>query len=318
MLIQEILNQVKEVQNIINYIEEGYQIDVQSLEQELLKIKINGFAQLNDQSLNKILNMHKQQQVDFSGQLEFQTNLIIENAQKLKEESQSIMNQSQEVISIMDLKYKIEEFISTDQESITAVAISNDLKYIVAQRLYYLNIWDYESYKHIKSITMPDQFSSKFTNDSTLLYVGDSYGQLNQFNVKDQFSLIQKLNIYQGLIYNILCISNSIFITSSSDGVIIKTDTILNQQLFRIQAHNKSAFGLDYHNNLNTVVSGSEDKSIKLWNAQNGQYLMEYQNAHNDEVSQVLFDRITINQQAPAFIIQLYGIFIMNPRYQSR
>ncbi|KAM3133760.1 hypothetical protein pb186bvf_014169 [Paramecium bursaria] len=43
------------------------------------------------------------------------------------------------------------------------------------------------------------------------------------------------------------------------------------------------------HRNYNVIVSGSQDKQIKIWNAKDGSYTMEYQNAHDDCVLHVLF-----------------------------
>ena len=42
--------------------------------------------------------------------------------------------------------------------------------------------------------------------------------------------------------------------------------------MFLIQAHDSMIYGLDYHKFKNIIVSGSFDKSIKLWD--NGSLLM--------------------------------------------
>ena len=58
--------------------------------------------------------------------------------------------------------------------------------------------------------------------------------------------------------------------TSSYDNTIIKTDINLKQKLLVIKAH-KGTNGLDYNVNLNLIASASHDKSIKLWNGNNGE-----------------------------------------------
>ncbi|KAM3137483.1 hypothetical protein pb186bvf_010456 [Paramecium bursaria] len=54
-------------------------------------------------------------------------------------------------------------------------------------------------------------------------------------------------------------------LTSSYDGNIIKTVTKPKQQLFKLPAHTNSIYALDYNEIDDIIVSGSHDKSIKLW-----------------------------------------------------
>ena len=51
-----------------------------------------------------------------------------------------------------------------------------------------------------------------------------------------------------------------------------------------IKAHNEDIGGLDYNHNLNIIASGSKDKSIKLWNGNNGILVLERLNAHDDNL----------------------------------
>ena len=66
-------------------------------------------------------------------------------------------------------------------------------------------------------------YSFKFTEDSTLLYVG-SIQYLYKFDVNNQFKELCKYEIHTSYINNILCISNTIILTASDDKNIIKTD----------------------------------------------------------------------------------------------
>ena len=71
------------------------------------------------------------------------------------------------------------------------------------------------------------------------------------------------------------CISNSVVLTSSIDKQIIKTNTLLDQKLLVIQAHEDRIDGLDYNRSKDVIVSCSKDNSIKLWNNQNGSLLIK-------------------------------------------
>ena len=63
--------------------------------------------------------------------------------------------------------------------------------------------------------------------------------------------------------------------TSSHDKTIIKTDIYKEQQLLKIkEAHYGWIFGLDYNKSLDIIASGSDDRSIKLWNGNNGSLII--------------------------------------------
>ena len=49
-----------------------------------------------------------------------------------------------------------------------------------------------------------------------------------------------------------------------------------------IKAHDKQISGLDYNRNIIMIGSSSHDKSIKLWNGNNGELVLEKRNAHNN------------------------------------
>ena len=66
-------------------------------------------------------------------------------------------------------------------------------------------------------------FSCRFTDDDTLLNVGSNF-HFYQFDVKDQFKKLHELRMHDSFIMNIICISNTVVLTSSFDKTIIKTD----------------------------------------------------------------------------------------------
>ena len=50
----------------------------------------------------------------------------------------------------------------------------------------------------------------------------------------------------------------------------------------KIIAHNDEINGLDYNKILNVIATGSDDKSIKLWNGNDGSLFIEKLKAHNN------------------------------------
>ena len=75
--------------------------------------------------------------------------------------------------------------------------------------------------------------------------------------------------------------------TLSSDETIIKTDINRKQVIFVIAG---VIYGLDYNVNLNMIATGSNDKSIKLWDCDYGELIIDKLNAHNSKyINKVLF-----------------------------
>ena len=62
----------------------------------------------------------------------------------------------------------------------------------------------------------------KFTDDDTFLYVGSDL--IYQLDVKNQFEKLYEKSIHVNYITNIICISNTIVLTSSVDKSVVKTD----------------------------------------------------------------------------------------------
>ncbi|KAM3133139.1 WD repeat-containing protein 33 [Paramecium bursaria] len=154
-----------------------------------------------------------------------------------------------------------------------------------------LKIWNYKNYVLMKSISFKTHVTSlKFNQDSKLLYVG-THQIIFLFHVQSNFKKLCNIRIHTLHIKNIFCITDAIILTSSRDKYIIKTDVILKQQLFKIQAHNFYIYGLDYSMKLNLIASGSHDKSIKLWNAVDGSLILEKLSTQNQDkpIRQVQF-----------------------------
>ena len=60
--------------------------------------------------------------------------------------------------------------------------------------------------------------------------------------------------------------------------------------MLKIKTHKESIIGLDYNKSLNIIATGSYEKSISLWNAHDGQLLIQKKLAHlKASISEVLF-----------------------------
>ncbi|KAM3133137.1 WD repeat-containing protein 33 [Paramecium bursaria] len=239
--------------------------------------------------------------------------------------TQNIQNNQQP--QHLSIKYKIEQIDDTKDITFHTGAISNNLKYIIAGfsgvslgSLGFdglLKIWNYKSYALVKSIQFKTSVTSlKFTDNSELLYVG-IHSQIYQFHVNSNFKKLCIMQIHAFPIKNIFCMTNSIILTSSRDKYLIKTDVILKQQLFKIQAHNFFIYGLDYSMKLNLIASGSLDKSIKIWNAVDGSLIIEKLSTQNQDkpIRQVQF---VVNKDQLISLDSRNNLIIWNINYKAK
>ena len=131
-------------------------------------------------------------------------------------------------IDILNAVHKLEEIQNYDDDLIETATISNNLQYIVfGGHNNCLKIWDYQTNSSFKHIRMHGIIIiCKFTDDSTLLYVGTTIA-LYLFVVHSKFKLIFKYKLLKDYVTNIYCISNAMLLTSSNKGIMNKYNTIL-------------------------------------------------------------------------------------------
>ncbi|KAM3132608.1 hypothetical protein pb186bvf_015280 [Paramecium bursaria] len=132
------------------------------------------------------------------------------------------------------------------------------------------------------------------------------------------FKETYKSAIHSQPILNIYCITNTIILTSSIDKTIIKTDIIKKQQLFLIKAHNNRIDGLDYNQKLDVIASSSDDKYIKLWNANTSQLVLQKQNANNNDCNCILQVLFIIDSNQLISLDDVKNIFIWNINYNTK
>ncbi|KAM3146569.1 hypothetical protein pb186bvf_001538 [Paramecium bursaria] len=283
-IVQEMNNLIQSMIKTIASIEQGdQQFNFNQLQKEVEKLNTSGFNQLDDGLLNALINLDKiQQKEDHFSQLQNYSQIMIQNANRIKESMlQQSFVQNQEVV-IKELQ-NTQACVST---------ISNDQKYIITgDNKGMIKIWNYGDNKFINEINLHKTIKiCKFSEDSQVLNVG-VHQNIYQFEVKQQFREIHKQELHDQEICNFYFITNSLLLSSHSDGIIIKKDLSILQPQLKIQAHSNRIDGLHFHKNLKIILSGSYDQSIRLWNADNGDLIMQKQDAHTNqrEIHQVFF-----------------------------
>ncbi|KAM3133762.1 hypothetical protein pb186bvf_014171 [Paramecium bursaria] len=124
----------------------------------------------------------------------------------------------------------------------------------------------------------------RFSNDSKFIYCIDFKGQLYQFDINQDFKLINKNN-NQNL--DIRFINNELVLTYTKQNCILVTDIKSNQQLLKINhPHNIFLNCLEYDSGNQMIISCSDDKSIKFFQM-DGNLLIDIQNAHKDDIYQI-------------------------------
>ncbi|KAM3133151.1 hypothetical protein pb186bvf_014727 [Paramecium bursaria] len=176
--------------------------------------------------------------------------------------------------------FTIQQIDSTDKKWMYTGAISNNLKL--------LKIWKYNTNVSKKSILFSSMIiCCNFTDDSQLLYVG-IHTILYQFNVNNQFKKLSECKIIDGPIYNFYTISNTIILIQSYE-TLIKMDVNKKIQLLKIQVLKLNRYVLDYNRKVNIIAGVSNQRSIKLWNGDDGSQIIQKLNAHEEYITQVLF-----------------------------
>ncbi|KAM3136089.1 hypothetical protein pb186bvf_011894 [Paramecium bursaria] len=173
-------------------------------------------------------------------------------------------------------KYKVRQLPPADGKQIFVGAISNSLQYIIIKPITQQN-----------KLTLLARLSAVDLQRTPSFYTLDVIA--NYYNLK-------KILVDYDQIQNIFCVFNTI-ILSSTPSVITKTQFNQRKQLFRINAYQSNDkrinnISIDYNRSLNIIASGSSDKTIKLWNGNDGSLLMEKQNAYKFQVGDYLINQI--------------------------
>ncbi|KAM3128896.1 hypothetical protein pb186bvf_019031 [Paramecium bursaria] len=228
--------------------------------------------------------------------------------------------QQSSIQQIRNAKFQIKEVCN--QPIILCGGISNDMRYIVIGGLD-LKIWNYSTNNLIKVFDLRTRiYFVKFTDDSKFLYFM-TYNRIYKLNVNKQFKLFHtyQISFYKGSLggyENICIISNTQILITSPVGKLIKINTSQNKQIIKFKAHSLSITALNYDSNLNKIVTGSYNQSIKIWNDQ-GQLLINQKEIdkddHNDEIFQVQF--IVNNNQLISFDFTR-AVIIWNINYKKR
>ncbi|KAM3144823.1 hypothetical protein pb186bvf_003132 [Paramecium bursaria] len=254
-------------------------------------IFINHFKQMLHSSSDKSLQIYSQLMNQFQ-QLYFQEYPKKQGFQEQLKENTNESIQSQEahakLINIQHQNYtKYYEFYQFTP--MWALQISQDEQFLAfGSSDNKMNLLDLQNKQLIENNIKLNSIACicRFSDDSSLLFIGDKDGMLYSYNVHDQ-RLVYSKKTHNGIIYNIILIDNFNIITCSQDITIAVTE-IQNDNIRRFQnIHNHHIYALDYDNQKDTIISGSWDKSIKVINRQDGLIIIQQENAHKDFVQQL-------------------------------
>ena len=179
---------------------------------------------------------------------------------------------------------------------ITISFSKNDSMLISAGEGEYIKIWDLADKTIINEL--PSDYSTfnaiSLSPDYLTLAAGDSDGQIKIWNLKNPNLLSEPkilLKYQEKQIYSLLFIDNSTLISGGGDGMIYVWDLNTFSKIAEFIGHKSTIKSLVFCEEYNTIISGSEDKEIRIW---------DYQNEGKMEIEQ-LFPRIIIGSDATEF-----------------
>ncbi len=135
-------------------------------------------------------------------------------------------------------------------------------------------IWNYNfnSHNFIKNATLVDKSEvwsvSEFSNNSFV--TGNIKGDIKVWLFFEEYKPIQTLNTRKEVL-DLKVLNNAFLVSASEDGKITVWDN--NFQSKEIQAHSRAVLTLNIFDASGTLISSSEDKTIKTWNTR--QYILE-------------------------------------------
>ncbi|KAM3133589.1 hypothetical protein pb186bvf_014276 [Paramecium bursaria] len=284
---QQLLKFIKEYQSLIEQQIKKIQKTNEDLQHFISDLSEYKFIQLNNYRLDEVIFMNQ-------SQLFKEQALQIKSYQSIDQKLKSIIKEFQDqgmafhqTIDLKQVKYKIKQIDELNGFGF-ASQISNNQKYLAYSIDKLLKIYDIQKDNVIREINLDYViYVIQFTFDSSQLYVGCDKGYVFGFDVLNDFKQIFKLEIHQDAVYNIRTIQNKYLITCSIDKTIIKTDITSKQQLFKLIGHSDSICAIDYNEIDDILISGSDDRSIKLWDCKNQSILINKEKSHPIGIYQI-------------------------------
>ncbi|KAM3129588.1 hypothetical protein pb186bvf_018339 [Paramecium bursaria] len=292
-LCKQLTNLIKEYQTQIELYFQKIEKQKLSLEMILSDLSEGRFIQLDDIQIQEIISLDNNQLLKNQQQLlkpleniDLQLNFLETIIKEYQINSISVKS--------IDLKERIYSVKQIDQayRSYFASQISNNEKYLAYEggSRDILKIYDIIQNKQVKEIKLDSLIHvCSFTFDSSQLYVSYGQGYVNGYHVQNNFNQIFRLLIHKGSVLNMRTIKNSYLITCSSDQTIRKTDVKRGKLIFKLIGHTQFINALDYNYANDMLLSGSGDRSIKLWDCKNKGIIINKQQAHQSRIVQIQF-----------------------------
>ncbi|KAM3131309.1 Ski complex subunit Rec14 [Paramecium bursaria] len=284
---QKIEKHLTDYRNKYQTIDKQIQNIMMNLEQCLIITNNISFQQLDEEQINQIFDFTKQKFDQSNCQQLLQLPL-----KNIKYSLYNIEMIIQEQLISLKRKYSIQQIDQLkDNQQYLGSSISKDEQYLAyggSDR--WINIFDINEKQFIKKIELDNQITvCSFTQDSSKLFVGMYGGYIYGYDVSDDFNQFFKQQIHSSHINIIITTQNDQLITCSDDRSIIKTDIYSKETIFKLTGHTEWILAIDYNDIDDRIISGSKDKSIKLWNCRNQCTIIDKEQAHNYDIRQIQF-----------------------------
>jgi WD40 repeat protein len=154
--------------------------------------------------------------------------------------------------------------------SIFGFAVFENDKFISVSVDRKIIIWNSETLTETKSITDVDAAMSVCAISDDSFITGNEKGDLKIWSYFKEHKPIRNLPDHKDKVLALVQLKTVFFASASQDGIIRVWDNNFNSK--EIKAHSKAVLSLNVFPN-GTLISSSEDKSVKTWNTQ--QYILE-------------------------------------------
>ena len=152
---------------------------------------------------------------------------------------------------------------------VTGLAVIDNESFISVSEDKKIIIWNSETLTETKSITDVNALTSVCAISDDSFVTGNIRGDLKIWSYFKEHKPIRNLH-NEDKLFALVQLKNVFFASASQNGILRVWDNNFNSK--EIKAHLKAVLSLNVFPN-GTLISSSEDKSIKTWNTQ--QYILE-------------------------------------------
>ncbi|KAM3131954.1 Serine/threonine-protein kinase smu1 [Paramecium bursaria] len=266
------------------------QKEKETLQLLILDLQPEKFIILNNNRINEIMQFYYNKTKLSQSVIEPKENLD-KQIIHLKTLIQNYQDNIASFTNFVDLKKRKYTVKKIDQiyRSCFASQISNNEQYLAyeGKNRDIVKIFDIKQDKIAKEILLDGLvYVCQFSQDSSLLYVGCG-PNVFCYNLLNNFEKIFRLSIHKGGVLNIKTIQERYLITCSYDKTIRKTDIKRKKLIFKLRGHTQFINAIDYNELKNYIISGSADKSIKLWDCNNQSIIINKMQSHLTSITQI-------------------------------